>query len=122
VVYTPGTLRPNQRSQAQQDGDVRAFYEHWKAGYLVQAGTTPAGHPLYRVSFGSTNPGRTVSEGQGFGMIIVALMAGHDAQAQAIFDSLLVMTGNYWDPSTIGGGGEKGVYLPLVVRGQEALE
>src|SRR5262249_32577986 len=31
---------------------------------------------------------RTVSEGQGYGMIIVAIMAGHDPDAQTIFDGL----------------------------------
>ena len=87
-TYAPGTIRPNLRTQAQQDDDVRAFYDHWKANYLLQAGTTPAGDPLYRVSFGSTNPGRTVSEGQGFGMVIVAIMAGHDPNAHTLFDGL----------------------------------
>ena len=89
-VYAPGTLRPNQRTQQQQDDDVRVFYDHWKASYLVAAGATPSGDPLYRVAFGATPPARdrTVSEGQGYGMIIVALMAGHDPQAQTIFDGL----------------------------------
>lgn len=88
LAYAPGTIRPNHRNQAEQDDDVRAFYDQWKTDYLVAAGTTPAGHPLYRVSFGQTNPGRTVSEGQGYGMIIIALMAGYEPQAQPIFDGL----------------------------------
>lgn len=90
LVYAPGTIRPNQRTQTQQDNDVRAFYDDWKASYLVNAGTTLAGDPLYRVAFGATLPdkNRTVSEGQGYGMIIVALMAGYDPQAQVIFDGL----------------------------------
>ena len=46
---------------------------------------------LYRVAFGK--PGTpahntTVSEGQGYGMVIVPLMAGHDPEAQTIFDGL----------------------------------
>lgn len=88
VIYAAGTIKPNHRTQAQLDNDVRAFYQHWKASYLVQQGVTAAGQPLYRVTVGSTNPGRTVSEGQGYGMIIVALMAGYDPNAQAIFDGL----------------------------------
>jgi endo-1,4-beta-D-glucanase Y len=80
--YAPGTILPSHRSQTQLDDDVRALYEHWKAAYLMQAGDD------YRVSFGKTNPGRTVSEGQGFGMVIVATMAGHDPDAQRIFDGL----------------------------------
>lgn len=86
--YASGTIRPNHRSQAEQDGDVRAFYDYWKALYLVEAGTTPQGNPLFRVSFGSADPDKTVSEGQGYGMIIVALVAGYDPQAQVIFDGL----------------------------------
>ena len=60
----PGTIRPDHRTQAAQDDDVRAYYDHWKASYLVAAGTAPGGTALYRVSFGKNDPGRTVSEGQ----------------------------------------------------------
>lgn len=85
ITYAPGTIRPNHRTQAQMDNDVRSFYDHWKENYLVAVPGTPT---RYRVSFGSRDPGRTVSEGQGYGMIIVALMAGYDSDAQAIFDGL----------------------------------
>lgn len=90
VPYAPGTIRPNQRTQSQQDDDVRAFYDAWKASYLASAGQTPQGNPLYRVAFGATPPDydKTVSEGQGYGMVIVALMAGYDPEAQTIFDGL----------------------------------
>ncbi len=89
VSYAAGSIRPDHRSQAQLDDDVRAAYERWKANYLREAGTDGEGHTLYRISYGSVNPDRTVSEGQGYGMIIVALMAGYDSQAQALFDGLL---------------------------------
>jgi endoglucanase len=88
VAYAPGTIHPNHRTQAQLDNDVRAFYLHWKARYLVRAGTSPQGHPLYRVTFGSTDPNRTVSEGQGYGMMIVAMIAGYERNAQTIFNGL----------------------------------
>jgi endoglucanase len=74
-------------SQAQQDADVVAFYNVWKADYLVGV---PQSVPLQcRIAFGRTgsNRSRTVSEGQGYGMMIVALMAGHDPHAQAIFST-----------------------------------
>lgn len=89
-VYAPNTIRPNHRTQAQQDNDVRVFYDYWKGRYLVNDGTTAEGNPLYRVAYGATLPdkNRTVSEGQGYGMIIVALMAGYDPQAQVMFDGL----------------------------------
>lgn len=83
VVYAPGTIRPSHRTQAQQDDDVRAYYDAWKRSFLMAAGDG-----LHRISFGSTNPARTVSEGQGYGMIVVAVMAGHDPDAQSLFDGL----------------------------------
>ena len=85
MTYAPGTIRPNQRTQAQLDDDVRSFYDHWKVNYLVAVPGIPT---RYRVSFGSEDPSRTVSEGQGYGMIIVALMAGYDPNARDIFDGL----------------------------------
>ncbi len=88
VTYAPGTIRPDRRTQAKQDEDVRAYYEVWKRNYLKSEGTAPDGSTLYRVTFGSSNPYRTVSEGQGYGMMIVALMAGQDPDAQTLFDGL----------------------------------
>ncbi len=85
ALYASGTIIPDHLSRAQLDADVANFYDQWKSDYLVNMGGVPA---RYRVSFGSSNPGRTVSEGQGFGMIITALMAGYDSEAQEIFDGL----------------------------------
>ena len=86
VALPEGAIRPS-RDQASLDADVRAFYDHWRDAYLVEAGEAE-GHTLYRVSFGSTDPGRTVSEGQGYGMVITAMMAGYDPNAQTFFDGL----------------------------------
>ena len=97
--YAAGTIRPSHRTQAQLNDDVRAYYADWKQKFLIAAGSNAAGAPLYRVSFGSTNPGRTVSEGQGYGMIITAIMAGHDPDAQRLFDGLWLFSRQY--PSTI---------------------
>lgn len=91
VTHAPGTIRLDHRSQKQQDEDVRAAYDEWKANYVVEAGTGDDGEPLYRIAFGkpgSENHPITVSEGQGFGMVIVPYLAGHDPDAQAIFDGL----------------------------------
>jgi len=88
VAHAPGTIKPSHRTQSQLDADVALAYDQWKANYLKFAGNSAQGLPMYRVSFGSTNPGRTVSEGQGFGMIAVAFMAGHDPLARTFFDGL----------------------------------
>ncbi len=86
--YAAGTIRPAHLSQAQQDDDVRAYYDAWKADFLIAAGTDGAGQPLFRISLGSAAPDVTVSEGQGYGMMIVAHLAGYDPDAQQIFDGL----------------------------------
>lgn len=73
------------RAQADLNNDVRAFYNRWKADFVV-----PVGNHQYRIAFGRSGDAHqnTVSEGQGYGMIIVATMAGYDPQARAIFDGL----------------------------------
>ncbi len=90
VTYAGGTILPDHRSQQQLDDDVRAAYDGWKQRYLVPV-SSHSGASLYRVAFGKPGTSAhntTVSEGQGYGMVIVPLMAGHDPQAQTIFDGL----------------------------------
>jgi endo-1,4-beta-D-glucanase Y len=89
TVYAAGTIRPNHRTQVRQDDDVRAYYEVWKKNYLVAA------TPGYRVTMGMRQPHRTTSESQGYGMVIVALMAGHDPEAQTLFDGLWTFARTY---------------------------
>ncbi|MDP6369977.1 MAG: glycosyl hydrolase family 8, partial [Planctomycetota bacterium] len=88
VSYAPSTLRPNHYSQNQQDEHVRGFYAAWKTHYLASAGTTADGHPRYRVRMGRNADAATVSEGQGYGLLLTALMAGDDPAAQTLFDGL----------------------------------
>ncbi len=47
----------------------------------------------------NNNGNASVSEGQGFGMIIVAMMAGYEAKAREIFDGLFLYCKDY--PSSI---------------------
>ncbi len=92
VTYAAGSIAPSQYTQAQQDDHVRAFYQKWKSQFVVAAGTDAQGHPLYRIAFGkpgTSNHASTVSEGQGWGMVVVPLMAGYDADARTIFDGLV---------------------------------
>ncbi len=86
--YESARLRPTGLSVSQQDADVRAYYDLWKSQFVLPVpGTSPV---QYRIAFGKALPNRavTVSEGQGYGMVIVALMAGHDTKAQTVFDGL----------------------------------
>lgn len=90
VTYASDSILPNHRTREQLDDDVRAYYDYWKANYVAQAGTNADGVMMYRVVFGKDEPARstTVSEGQGYGMMIVPIMAGHDPEAQTIFDGM----------------------------------
>ena len=82
TAYAAGTLYPNQYSQEQMDGYVSAYYDRWKSDWIRM---DPGGKG-YRVVMDGN--GRTTSESQGFGMVIVPHMAGHDTDAQVIFDGL----------------------------------
>ena len=81
--YRPGTLTPSLYSRAQLNQHVATYYDVWKSRWLK---ADPSGNG-WRVT--SDSSGRTVSEGQGYGMVIVAAMAGHDPAAKQIFDGLL---------------------------------
>lgn len=84
-AYAAGAITPNHVSQSVQDQAVRAFYDAWKAVYVKEA----CGAGRY-VVLSSTQAGNlTVSEAHGYGMAIMALMAGHDPEARQIFDGML---------------------------------
>lgn len=67
------------------DDSVRSFYLQWKQHYILP-GCAP--DEKYVWFEGTTGKNICVSEGQGYGMVIVALMAGFDSTAQETFDDL----------------------------------
>jgi putative cell wall-binding protein/endo-1,4-beta-D-glucanase Y len=69
---------------AAADAATAAAYERWKANYLVAG----CGDGRYYVDASSATGAMVVSEGQGYGMVITALMAGTDPDARAEFDGL----------------------------------
>jgi endo-1,4-beta-D-glucanase Y len=80
--YRAGTLSPTNFTRAQQNAHVAAYYDLFKSRWIA---VDPGGHG-WRVKLDPS--GDTVSEGQGYGMVIVAAMAGQDPQAKTIFDGL----------------------------------
>jgi endo-1,4-beta-D-glucanase Y len=90
VFYASNSILPNRRTREQLDNDVRAYYDEWKSEFIIKNGITTDGRPIYRVALGKDEPNHstTVSEGQGYGMVIVPVMAGYDPEAQIIFDGL----------------------------------
>ena len=87
VAYAPATSYPDLARQA-RDQIVRKVYDQWKQNYITPVNNPATNEMMYRVNKGRYRKEQTVSEGQGYGMIIVALMAGHDPEAKALFDGL----------------------------------
>lgn len=84
VSYFAGTIKPNNISQNQLDNKVRDFYTAWKKRFVKN---TPGKRESF-VWFENIGKKQCVSEGQGYGMIIVALMAGFDHSAKDSYDHL----------------------------------
>ena len=91
VAYTPDSIRPLVEQQ-DLDAATARFYTRWRDRYLKK---DPCGSERYYVWFDSVHGGGNasagsiaVSEGQGYGMIIVAYLAGYDPQAHTYFDGL----------------------------------
>lgn len=84
VHYIAGIIKPNHLSQQQLDKTVSRFYTRWKERY-VNSGCDKGQNYIW---FERPGNKQCVSEGQGYGMLIVALMAGFDPSAKATFDGL----------------------------------
>ncbi|HUR87661.1 MAG TPA: glycosyl hydrolase family 8 [Ramlibacter sp.] len=84
TAYAAGTrLSPN---NAAMDTVLASQYDAWKARRAVNASAIVAGG--YAIQFSDTNY-MAVSEGMGYGMLIAVVFAGHDPNAQQLFDGLL---------------------------------
>ncbi|MGW1173685.1 glycosyl hydrolase family 8 [Kitasatospora sp. NPDC002543] len=81
--YAAGTLRPG-GAQSAIDQQVIDKYNAWKSAFLKKN----CGNGWYQVrSPDADHP--YVAEGQGYGMVITALMAGADPDAKTAFDGLV---------------------------------
>jgi len=86
-IHFENTLRPSNKTDAELNSAVSTFYTGWKKVYLRPTISVKGGYII--ATGGGTNAeddAITVSEGHGYGMIITALMAGFDPEAQTIFD------------------------------------
>src|SRR5579862_2570195 len=84
VPYYKGTIKPNHITQQQLDQLTIDFYRQWQKRY-VKAACKPG---EYYIWFEGSGKKQCVSEGQGYGMVIIALMAGADPNARQTFDGL----------------------------------
>jgi endoglucanase len=88
--YVSGSVRPSLLSQAELDLSAKKFYALWKKNYLKNDCSDPRQYYVLNDE-GNVKSSRSVicvSEGQGYGMQIVVLMAGFDKQAQSIYNGM----------------------------------
>ncbi|HET6255023.1 MAG TPA: glycosyl hydrolase family 8 [Puia sp.] len=83
--YQQGTILPNHISQEEMDDSVKSFYRAWKQHYVLPGCRQGESYIWFE---GTRGTNICVSEGQGYGMVIVALMAGFDSSAQETYDCL----------------------------------
>src|SRR5215475_10594524 len=95
VTYQVGVL-PS-ASASTRDAAVKKQYDSWKANYLVHGCASNEYYVSTKGDGDAPNNG-PVSEGQGYGMNIVPLMAGYDTNAKAEFDGLWQLVKDHRDP------------------------
>ena len=82
-----GCIKPSNFTQEALNDSVSSLYDDYKSSYLKSYGSDQ-----YYIKANGEGPGGssslTVSEAHGYGMIILALMAGYDANAQTEFDGM----------------------------------
>lgn len=91
AINYPNCIKPNNATQAAMNTSVASYYDYWKAQYLKNnLSSLPGGYYIKGDITGSADGYKPLgsSEGQGYGMVIVALMAGHDPNARTIYDGL----------------------------------
>lgn len=84
-IYSAGSILPNHITQQTMDDSVRSFYNQWKERYINNDCGKGQNYVWFEPSSGKN---KCVSEGQGYGMMIVAMMAGYDSSAKTIYDGL----------------------------------
>jgi endoglucanase len=80
---TKGCIKPTNQTQQEMDNAVSSFYTSWKKTYL-KPGCTKGEYYIEYIN----GENICVSEGQGYGMVIVAYMAGFDSKAKEYFDGM----------------------------------
>lgn len=89
-TYYAGVIKPNNVTQTQMDQTIQTLYDEWKQKFLRTVPAAPNQAYIFYNENGDSEPENavSVSEGQGYGMLLAVYMAGYDPQAQTIFDNL----------------------------------
>lgn len=91
AITYPNCIKPNNVTQSAMNTSVASYYDYWKAKYLKNNLSSLPGGYYVRGEISGDAEGFVplgTSEGHGYGMVITALMAGHDPNAKTIFDGL----------------------------------
>lgn len=91
AINYPNCIKPNNVTQAAMNTSVSSYYDYWKSKYLKNnLASLPGGYYVKGDITGSADGYTPLgsSEGQGYGMVITALMAGYDPNARTIYDGL----------------------------------
>src|SRR5437868_426366 len=86
VTYAAG-IKPTNVTQSSMDSTVASFWNTWKGRYLKTA-STGGYYVAYNIEGQGEAGAATVSEAHGYGMVLVAYMAGSDTNAKLYFDGL----------------------------------
>jgi endo-1,4-beta-D-glucanase Y len=89
-TYYAGVIKPSNVTQTQMDQKIQTLYNEWKQEYLRTVPDAPDQAYVFYNEDQTSEPENavSVSEGQGYGMLLAVYMAGYDAEAQLIFDNL----------------------------------
>jgi len=71
------------QADIQMDKEINNYYKNWKENFLISEKDS-----TYRIATDKKDKHRTVSEAQGYGMMITVMMADYDINAQKVFDGL----------------------------------
>ncbi|MFL5728584.1 MAG: glycosyl hydrolase family 8 [Cytophagaceae bacterium] len=92
IPYSAGVILPSDISSSELDRRTGNFYTLWKSRYLkpgCQAGEYYIYSNVEQSGVtGSLGETISISEGHGYGMLIISLMAGYDPKAKIFFDGL----------------------------------
>lgn len=88
--YVTGSIKPSHLRPAELDKATADFYAVWKKKYVKNDCADPSQYYILNdeENVKANKPVICVSEGQGYGMVIMTLMAGHDKEAQVIYDGM----------------------------------
>lgn len=86
--YAAGSIKPSHVTQKQMDAEVALLYDQYKLKYLKKNPYNNSQYYIWYNDGGWNGDAITVSEAHGYGMMITALMAGHDPKAKQIFDGM----------------------------------